>query len=70
MNIFTKDAWKKLSPKSQGFVAHLQGSDLNSELYGIKNPYFTWTRAYSEYLAGEKEAILEIMERNMWKTEG
>lgn len=69
MNEFTREAWNKLSPKSQGYVLHIQGNSPDSELHGLTNPYFTWSRAYGEFIAGEKEAVLEVMERNMWKTE-
>jgi hypothetical protein len=62
VKLVTKEAWEKLSPRSQGYVIYSQAQLKGSELKGLTNPYRKGSEKWNAFEDGERIACLEAQE--------
>ena len=57
-HLISRDEWRKLSPREQGYLLYMQSSWPTSELAGEKNPHAEGARAHAEFCEGERRAMI------------
>jgi len=62
MKLITKDAWEKLTPRSQGYLVYSQSELKGSQLKGLTNPYRKGSDKWNAFLDGERIACLEAQD--------
>jgi hypothetical protein len=62
VKLVTKEAWDKLSPRSQGYVLYSQAELKGSQLKGLTNPYRKGSDKWNAFIDGERIACLEAQD--------
>lgn len=60
--LISRDEWRELAPRAQGYVFYLQSSWRTSELAGEKNPHAEGTPAWRAFRDGEQRAVLSVLD--------
>jgi len=62
LKLITKEAWGRLSPRSQGYVIYSQAELKESELKGVTNPYCNGSKEWKAFEEGERIACLDAQD--------
>lgn len=61
-HLVTLEAWRALTPFSQGYALYMQGSWPTSKIAGQKNPYAEGTPEGNAFRQGEQRAMLDAQD--------
>lgn len=56
--LISREEWRRLPPREQGYVLYMQASWPTSELAGVSNPHDVDSAEWIAFRAGEQQAML------------